>query len=64
MSCKIVYDNQGNFKKALNPQGKESKLFKQILKIPHVKSIKEAVDLYGNIYSKRMYFLMGERRVS
>ena len=61
MSCKIVYDNQGNFKKALDPQGKESKLFKQILKIPHVKSIKEAVDLYGNIYSKRMYSIIGEK---
>jgi hypothetical protein len=61
MSCKLIYDNQGNFKKALDPQGKESKLFKQILKIPHVKSIKEAVDLYGNIYSKRMYSIMGEK---
>jgi len=63
MSCKIVYDNQGNFKKALDPQGKESKLFKQILKIPHVKSIKDAVDLYGNIYSKRMYSILGLKGV-
>lgn len=59
MTCKLIYDNQGNFKKALDPQRKESKLFKQILKIPHVKSIKEAVDLYGNIYSKRMYSILG-----
>ncbi len=61
MACKLVYNNEGQFVKALTPDGRESSLFKQILSIPHIRSVKEASELYANIFSKKMYFIMGEK---
>ena len=61
MACKLVYNNEGQFVKALTPDGKESSLFKQILSIPHIRSVKEASELYANIFSKKMYSIMGEK---
>ena len=61
MACKLVYNNEGQFVKALTPDGKESSLFKQILSIPHIRSVKEASELYANIFAKKMYFIMGEK---
>lgn len=61
MACKLVYNNEGQFVKALTPDGRESSLFKQILSIPHIRSVKEASELYANIFSKKMYSIMGEK---
>ena len=61
MACKLVYNNEGQFVKALTPDGRESSLFKQILSIPHIRSVKEASELYANIFAKKMYFIMGEK---
>lgn len=61
MACKLVYNNKGQFVKALTPDGRESSLFKQILSIPHIRSVKEASELYANIFSKKMYSIMGEK---
>ena len=60
MACKLVYNNEGQFVKALTPDGRESSLFKQILSIPHIRSVKEASELYANIFAKKMYFIIGE----
>jgi hypothetical protein len=54
MACKLIYNNEGQFVKALTPDGKESSLFKQILSIPHIRSVKEASELYANIFSKEV----------
>ena len=60
MACKLVYNNEGQFVKALTPDGRESSLFKQILSIPHIRSVKEASELYANIFSKKMYSIIGQ----
>ena len=54
MACKLIYNNEGQFVKALTPDGRESSLFKQILSIPHIRSVKEASELYANIFSKEV----------
>jgi hypothetical protein len=61
MSCKLVYNEEGNFVKALTKDGKESNLFNQILKIPHIKTLEQASNLYANMFSKKMYSIIGEK---
>jgi hypothetical protein len=61
MACNIIYDNKGKIQTVLTPQGVESKLFKQIAKIPHVSSLENALEIYKNTYTKRFYSVIGEK---
>jgi len=54
MSCTIKFNNEGKIKTVLTPQGVESKLFKQIARLPHVSSLEEALDIFKNVYSESM----------
>ena len=49
MACKITYDESGKIIKVLDSNGKESKLFNDIAKLPHVKSLEQAVEIYEEI---------------
>jgi hypothetical protein len=60
MACNIIYDNKGKIQTVLTPQGVESKLFKQIAKIPHVSSLENALEIYKNTYTKRFYAIGGK----
>lgn len=53
MACTIKYNKKGKIETVLTPQGKESQLFKQIAKLPHVNNLEEALDIFKNSYSKR-----------
>jgi len=50
MSCNIIRNIKGQIIKVLDPKtGKESKLFNEIAKLPHVESLEQAVDIYDEI---------------
>lgn len=61
MACTIKYNKKGKIETVLTPQGKESQLFKQIAKLPHVNNLEEALDIFKNSYSKRFYNIIGEK---
>lgn len=64
MACKLVYNNEGQFVKALTPDGRESSLFKQILSIPHIRSVKEASQTICKYFSLRRCILSWRKRSS
>lgn len=47
MSCQITRDNNGKIIKVLDPSGKESKVFNEIAKLPHVENLEQAVEIYN-----------------
>lgn len=49
MACRINRNSKGKIIKVLDSKGKESKLFNDIAKIPHVESLEQAVDIYTEI---------------
>jgi hypothetical protein len=51
MDCTIRFNSEGSIKNVLTPEGKESRLFKSIAKLPHVDSLEEALELFKNAYS-------------
>ena len=61
MACTVNYNKNGKIKSVLNPDGTESKLFKQIAKLPHVKNLEEALEIFKNSYSKKFYSVIGEK---
>ena len=54
MNCTIRVNEKGGIQNVLTPEGKESRLFKKIAKLPHVDTLEEALELFKNIYSKNM----------
>ena len=50
MSCQVTYNKDGSIKKVLDSNGNESKLFIAISKLPVVKSLQEALDIYKQTY--------------
>jgi len=54
MACTIKYNKKGKIETVLTPQGKESQLFKQIAKLPHVNNLEEALDVFKNSYSEKI----------
>lgn len=54
MSCTIKYNENGSIKNVLNLEGTESRLFKQIAKLPHVESLEEALSIFKNVYSEKV----------
>jgi hypothetical protein len=52
MSCTINYNQKGEIKNVLTPEGAESKLFRQIARLPHIDSLEEALGIFKNIYSE------------
>lgn len=64
MNCSIERNSEGKIKKVLTPQGKESKLFNQLAKLPHIKSLEEALDIFKNVYTKKIgvyYQIIGKK---
>lgn len=64
MDCTIKFTKEGKIKNVFTPQGVESKLFQQIAKLPHVNNLEEALEIFKNIYSKKLntyYNLIGEK---
>lgn len=50
MACSIIRNIEGKIIKVLDPKtGKESKLFNEITKLPHIESLEEAVNFYDEI---------------
>lgn len=54
MTCTIKFNKDGSIKNVLTPEGIESKLFKQIAKLPHIGSLEEALDIFKNTYSEKL----------
>ena len=54
MTCTIKFNEEGNIKTVLTPKGVESRLFKQIARLPHVSSLEEALEVFKNVYSQGM----------
>lgn len=54
MSCTIKFNKDNSIKNVLTPEGKESKLFKQIARLPHVGSLEEALEVFKNTYSDKI----------
>jgi hypothetical protein len=54
MSCTIKYNEAGGISHVLAPSGVESKLFKEMAKLPHMNSLEDALDMYKNIYSSEL----------
>jgi hypothetical protein len=61
MACTVNYNKNGKIKSVLNPDGSESRLFKKIAKLPHVKNLEEALEIFKNSYSKKFYSIIGEK---
>ena len=51
MSCTIKFNEEGKIKTVLTPEGVESRLFKQIARLPHIASLEEALEIFKNIYA-------------
>lgn len=49
MSCRIIKNAKGKIIKVLDSLGKESKVFKWIAQLPHVKSLEQAVEIYEEV---------------
>lgn len=54
MSCTIKFNKSGGIDNVLTPNGNESKLFRQIARLPHTNSLEEALETYKNIYSEKV----------
>jgi hypothetical protein len=54
MSCTIKYNENGSIKNVLDLEGNESRLFKQIARLPHVGSLEEALSIFKNVYSEKI----------
>jgi hypothetical protein len=54
MSCTINYNKNGSIKNVFDLEGKESRLFKQIARLPHVESLEEALSIFKNVYSEKI----------
>ncbi len=54
MSCQINYNAQGGIANVFNSVGQEAKAFKQLAKLPHIKTLEEALDVYKNLYTKKL----------
>lgn len=52
MSCTIQYTEKGEIKNVLTPEGVESKLFRQIARLPHIDSLDEALNIFKNTYTE------------
>lgn len=50
-NCKVQYNSDNTIARVLDENGKESSLFKQIARLPHVESLEEALDIYKNKYA-------------
>lgn len=48
-NCRIVKDVQGSVIKVLDSQNRESKLFNDIVKIPHIEGTEQAIEVYDEI---------------
>ena len=51
MACTIKFNKNGAIDNVLTPNGEESRLFKQIARLPHTNSLEEALETFKNIYS-------------
>jgi len=51
MNCTIKFNKDRSIYNVLTPEGKESRLFKSIAKLPHVNNLEEALELFKNVYS-------------
>ena len=49
MSCTIKYNENGAIKNVITPEGNESRLFKQIARLPHIESLEEALSIFKNV---------------
>jgi hypothetical protein len=54
MSCTIKYNENGSIKNVLDLEGNESRLFKQIARLPHVGGLEEALSIFKNVYSEKI----------
>lgn len=54
MSCTIKYNENGSIKNVLDLEGNESRLFKQIARLPHVGNLEEALSIFKNVYSGKI----------
>lgn len=59
MSCKVERKD-GKIVNVETPQNEKSLLFEAISKIPHIKSLDQALEVYKNIYSKKIKSLFPE----
>lgn len=49
MTCRVKRDNKGNIVQVLDSQNRESKLFNEISKLPHIESLEDALVLYDEV---------------
>lgn len=54
MTCTIKFNKSGGIDNVLTPNGVESRLFKQIARLPHTNSLEEALETFKNVYSDKM----------
>ena len=54
MTCTIKFNKTGGIDNVLTPNGTESRLFKQIARLPHTSSLEEALETFKNVYSDKM----------
>lgn len=54
MACRIIKNKKGNIVKVLDSQGKESKVFKEIAALPHVKTLEEAAIIYNEVLKSKI----------
>ena len=51
MSCTIKYNEKKEIQNVFTPEGVESRLFRQIARIPHVNNFDEALSIFKNVYT-------------
>ena len=54
MTCTIKFNKSGGIDNVLTPNGVESRLFKQIARLPHTNSLEEALETFKNVYSDKI----------
>lgn len=54
MACTIKFNKSGVIDNVFTPSGVESKLFKQIARLPHTTSLEEALETFKNAYSEKI----------
>ena len=54
MTCTIKFNKSGGIDNVFTPNGVESKLFKQIARLPHTTSLEEALETFKNVYSDKI----------
>lgn len=54
MSCTIKFNKDGSIDNVLTPEGNESRLFKQIARLPHINTLEEALEVFKNTYSDKI----------